>query len=213
MTRKMQPRAARTRAALVEAAAIEFAEWGYAAVSVDTVAATAESTKGALYFHFGSKADLARAVIDQADVAIRGIIGAWAAAGDYSIDALPAMVGDVANVYEQLPAARAMFRLSIEPEFRIVARGGGLAPVVDAAELMLGTANRMSEVRASVEARTLGVALAGHLHCYLAEGDASQVTLGRRWREAVGMLVPVSHETPGDVSRETPGDVSRETAS
>ncbi|AMM22237.1 hypothetical protein AX769_05170 [Frondihabitans sp. PAMC 28766] len=58
-----QERAQATRAAIVLAAATVFAERGYARTTLDGVAVEAGVTKGALYFHFASKHDLANAVI------------------------------------------------------------------------------------------------------------------------------------------------------
>jgi AcrR family transcriptional regulator len=59
-----QERAVRTRRAVVEAAAAVFAEHGYAAATIAEILERADVTKGALYFHFGSKEALARGVID-----------------------------------------------------------------------------------------------------------------------------------------------------
>ena len=54
-----------TRLALVVAARGLFGENGYAATSIDEVAARAGVTKGALYHHFGGKADLFQEVYEQ----------------------------------------------------------------------------------------------------------------------------------------------------
>jgi AcrR family transcriptional regulator len=54
-----------TRTALLKAARQLFGEQGYAATSVEEVVAAAGVTKGALYHHFGDKADLFRAVYEQ----------------------------------------------------------------------------------------------------------------------------------------------------
>lgn len=61
--RTRQQRAVATRAAIIDGAAKEFDENGYVGASMDAVAERAGLTKGALYFHFTSKADLAAAVI------------------------------------------------------------------------------------------------------------------------------------------------------
>ncbi|WP_170159942.1 ScbR family autoregulator-binding transcription factor [Frondihabitans australicus] len=61
--RPSQERAQATRAAVLLAAASVFAERGYARTTLDVVALEAGVTKGALYFHFASKHDLANAVI------------------------------------------------------------------------------------------------------------------------------------------------------
>jgi AcrR family transcriptional regulator len=58
-----QERATRTRAAILEAAATVFAERGYEAATIADILVRADVTKGALYFHFPSKEDLARGVI------------------------------------------------------------------------------------------------------------------------------------------------------
>jgi AcrR family transcriptional regulator len=59
-----QERAARTRRAVLEAAATVFAEHGYSAATVADILKTAGVTKGALYFHFDSKEALAKGVLE-----------------------------------------------------------------------------------------------------------------------------------------------------
>ncbi|MEU8761985.1 ScbR family autoregulator-binding transcription factor [Streptomyces sp. NPDC048659] len=59
-----QDRAIRTRQAILEAAAAVFDERGYEAAKLSDILRLAQVTKGALYFHFDSKEDLAHAVID-----------------------------------------------------------------------------------------------------------------------------------------------------
>ncbi|WP_432120968.1 TetR family transcriptional regulator [Streptomyces sp. S1] len=58
----MQERAARTRQALIHAAAREFDHKGYAAASLSCISKAAGTSIGAVTFHFASKADLADAV-------------------------------------------------------------------------------------------------------------------------------------------------------
>ncbi len=57
---------ARTRAALVDAAADEFATWGHAGARVERIAERAGVTTGALYNHFRSREDLFLAVYTEA---------------------------------------------------------------------------------------------------------------------------------------------------
>lgn len=54
-----------TRECLLHCAFQEIYEKGYAGASLDHILANSGVTKGALYHHFGSKADLAHAVIDE----------------------------------------------------------------------------------------------------------------------------------------------------
>ncbi|MEU3413065.1 ScbR family autoregulator-binding transcription factor [Streptomyces sp. NPDC006658] len=58
-----QERAIRTRKSIVVAAAEVFAEVGYEAATVAQILLRAKVTKGALYFHFASKEELAQAVL------------------------------------------------------------------------------------------------------------------------------------------------------
>ncbi|MET1020519.1 MAG: ScbR family autoregulator-binding transcription factor [Microterricola sp.] len=60
-----QDRAIQTRERIVTGAATAFYRVGYADASIATIAETAGVTKGALYFHFNSKEEIARAVIDE----------------------------------------------------------------------------------------------------------------------------------------------------
>jgi transcription-repair coupling factor (superfamily II helicase) len=60
-----QARAEITRDSVLAGAADVFLRLGYANASLSEIIAQSNVTKGALYFHFGSKEELARAVVDQ----------------------------------------------------------------------------------------------------------------------------------------------------
>ncbi|MFI2765341.1 ScbR family autoregulator-binding transcription factor [Streptomyces echinatus] len=59
----LQERAVRTRRAILVAAASVFAEVGFEAATISEILHRADATKGSLYFHFTSKAELAQAVL------------------------------------------------------------------------------------------------------------------------------------------------------
>jgi AcrR family transcriptional regulator len=59
-----QDRAIRTRQSILAAAATVFNERGYNSATIGEILARAEVTKGALYFHFASKKELALGVFD-----------------------------------------------------------------------------------------------------------------------------------------------------
>jgi AcrR family transcriptional regulator len=65
MARPKQDRAVRTREAILRAAARVFEEYGFAGASISKIMAQAGTTQGAMYFHFKSKEDLARAVMNE----------------------------------------------------------------------------------------------------------------------------------------------------
>ncbi len=58
-----QERAIQTRKEILRAAAVVFDQAGFAGASINRILAEANLTAGALYFHFKSKEDLARAVM------------------------------------------------------------------------------------------------------------------------------------------------------
>lgn len=60
-----QERALRTRASIVRAAAEVFGDIGYEVATISDILKLAGVTKGALYFHFVSKRELAQAVLDE----------------------------------------------------------------------------------------------------------------------------------------------------
>lgn len=60
-----QERAIRTRRTILEAAAAVFDERGYTSATIGEILERAGVTKGALYFHFGSKEELALGVFEE----------------------------------------------------------------------------------------------------------------------------------------------------
>jgi AcrR family transcriptional regulator len=83
-----QERAERSRAEILDAAAVEFDEHGYAGARLDRIIERTRLTKGAVYFHFRSKLDLAEALVAEkfghwpalvADVEASGLTGVAAA--------------------------------------------------------------------------------------------------------------------------------------
>lgn len=92
-----QERAARTRQALVRAAAEVFAQDGFALASLTAISKRAGVSNGALHFHFESKQALARAVEEEAAAVVRTIVRPAPADGpdplQRLIDATHALMG------------------------------------------------------------------------------------------------------------------------
>ena len=109
-----QVRAEATREAVLQGAAQVFARDGYAEANLTDILREAGVTKGAMYFHFASKEDLARGVIDAGFVR-------FAAAAETKMDrrspALETMI-DLSVLHADMaatdPIVRAMFRLLFE---------------------------------------------------------------------------------------------------
>lgn len=120
-----QERARRTRAAIVEAAASEFARRGYAAASVNTILQGSNATKGAMYFHFQSKEDLARAVLTAALDRYVAITERWKSSTLHPFEVIHGIIIDIARGFQDDVIVRAEFRLIVEPEFYSEVQSGG----------------------------------------------------------------------------------------
>lgn len=107
-----QARAELTRDAVLTGAAEVFLRLGYANASLIDIMTQANVTKGALYFHFGSKEELARAVVDVGDERLRTAISGLL---EPSVPALEAAIGItylVADLATRDRMVAAMFNLS-----------------------------------------------------------------------------------------------------
>lgn len=81
MARRTKEDAAATRQALLQAGLATFSRVGYAMARLEDIAREAGVTRGALYWHFSSKADLYSALIADATERIERVIGAALAEG------------------------------------------------------------------------------------------------------------------------------------
>ncbi|MBW5485841.1 ScbR family autoregulator-binding transcription factor [Streptomyces bambusae] len=143
-----QERAARTREALVRAAAEVFAEQGFVTASIAAISRRAGVSAGGLHFHFENKAALALAVEDRAAEALRCVtVGGGGRAGGGSLQVLvdsshalmALLAGDVvvragfelsaesALARESGVDLRRQWRLWVEDVLRAAAREGSLA--------------------------------------------------------------------------------------
>ena len=110
----MQQRAENTRQAVLLGAAVSFEKFGYGTASLSTILEHAGVTKGAMYFHFSSKEELAHAVIDaQHQMAMDGariIVDRVPTA----LDALVLVSQEIARQLMVEPIARGGMRLTLE---------------------------------------------------------------------------------------------------
>ncbi|MFJ7288716.1 ScbR family autoregulator-binding transcription factor [Curtobacterium sp. AB451] len=117
-----QQRAVETRAAILDAAAGEFDERGYLGTSMDAVAERAGLTKGALYFHFTSKADLAGAVVARQHEVSRQYGEAAVARGTTPLEVLMWLSQGLASQMVHETVVSAGIRLSTDTAAQGVAR-------------------------------------------------------------------------------------------
>ncbi|MGY1718105.1 MULTISPECIES: ScbR family autoregulator-binding transcription factor [unclassified Blastococcus] len=105
---------AATRQLIIDVAAREFGERGYAATSLSDIVAGTGMTKGALYWHFESKESVAVAVVHQMfetwPVMLRGVLDSH----DDALDALVAVTYVAGRQFATDPVTRASKRLMAE---------------------------------------------------------------------------------------------------
>lgn len=107
-----QARAEITRDSVLAGAADVFLRLGYANASLSEIIAQSNVTKGALYFHFGSKEELARAVVDQGNERLSASCKGFF---DNRVPALEACIGIsyvVADLTQNDPMVAAMLKLN-----------------------------------------------------------------------------------------------------
>ncbi|MFI1756829.1 ScbR family autoregulator-binding transcription factor [Streptomyces scabiei] len=107
-----QLRAEQTRATIVGAAADLFDRHGYESTSLSEIVAHAGVTKGALYFHFAAKEDLAHAIMEIQSRTSRRLASDLDGRGYSSLEALMRLTFGMARLCEEGPVLRAGLRLA-----------------------------------------------------------------------------------------------------
>ncbi|MDI9918642.1 TetR/AcrR family transcriptional regulator [Rhodococcus sp. IEGM 1379] len=112
-TRRPQPRGLRTRAKILAAAATRFDTEGYSLASINDILAGAETTKGAMYFHFASKEAMAQQLASDWSTAVHKAFSA--AAGEPLIQQMTTVFRSLARQLESDTNLRAGLKLTLEP--------------------------------------------------------------------------------------------------
>ncbi|MBL1077619.1 TetR/AcrR family transcriptional regulator [Nocardia sp. 2] len=189
---RQQERARRTRAAIIRSAAVEFGKSGYAAASLNRILEGSRATKGAMYFHFDSKEDLARAVLEAAVDRYRASTERWLGRGDLGpLDVLHGMIDEIALRLENDIIIQAEFRLIIEPEFYRDIQAGGGRILGRSIRLLAVRAIEHKQLRADADpdrfTRTIAAALAGQR--YITDVLGGPVDLRSRFAEALEVVI------------------------
>ncbi|MDV7278124.1 MULTISPECIES: ScbR family autoregulator-binding transcription factor [Rhodococcus] len=109
-----QVRAEVTRASVLMAAADVFVRLGYANAGLNEIIEQSGVTKGALYFHFSSKEDLARGVIDEGQVRLTAGVTSVSDGPTPALEALVALSYVAIEAASSDPIVAAMLRLQHE---------------------------------------------------------------------------------------------------
>lgn len=107
-----QERAERSRASILDAAAAEFDDHGYSGARLERIVERAGLTKGAVYFHFRSKLDLAQALVAEKYANWPGIIAEIESSGLRGLAAAEELTKRVGAVFATDAHVRAAMKLS-----------------------------------------------------------------------------------------------------
>jgi AcrR family transcriptional regulator len=109
-----QERAEITRRSIIRGAAEVFDRYGYAAATLSDVIGHGGVTKGALYFHFKSKEEVARAVVEEQHRLSVGPTREWVAESGSGLEAAIRATQLLANQLTSNVIVRAGIRLTLE---------------------------------------------------------------------------------------------------
>lgn len=111
--RRTKEEAAVTRANLLKTALSVFSAKGYAAATLDDVAKAAKVTRGAIYWHFKSKADLYNTLIEELSARGASVVQQAAAEGGTFLEILRRIFVRLCAVIEDDKEARAVMELGL----------------------------------------------------------------------------------------------------
>ena len=121
--RRTKEEAAVTRATVLKAALAVFSRKGYAATTLDDVAAAAKVTRGAIYWHFKSKADLYNTLVQEFSARGAAVVQQAVAEGGSLIEILRRVFVRQCALIEDDKEARAimelaLFKTGLDPELQ-----------------------------------------------------------------------------------------------
>lgn len=154
--RPRQQRAERTRLRILEVAAAAFAEHGYDGVSLNELVRRSGLTKGAFYFHFASRDELALAAFRHKQEQLVARIAAAVDEQAPPLERLAALLQERARLLEEDPTLFVVVRLGIELTMRHGADSeyAGFAELpLELLERIVREGQRRSEVRRDLDPR------------------------------------------------------------
>ncbi len=111
--RRTKEEAEKTRQDLLDAALSVFSQKGYEATRLEDVAQVAEVTRGAIYHHFGSKADLFVALIEDASTQGGAVVEGAIATGGTFVEITRRVLVRTMNLLEENRRFREVMALSL----------------------------------------------------------------------------------------------------
>lgn len=145
-----QARAENTRLHLVRSAAELFDRNGFSGATLEDVSRAAGVTKGAFYFHFSSKDELAGAIQGEACTLLRGAVYRVLADGAPVLQSLVDLTHEIAHWLENEAVVRASLRTARECGHRGAPFLDFYVDLLSAVETMLITAEQAGDLHETV---------------------------------------------------------------
>lgn len=157
MSRRSDQRAV-TRAAILEVAAEEFEAHGYVGASLSVIAERLGLTKGALYFHYQSKGDIAKSIVANYHDAWEPRVREAEARDKGPLEAIRWLTGQVALAYRDDIHIRAAVRLVRDRAAIDVELPRPFVQWIETSQMFLERAAEAGEIR-----KDLNIQLVAHL--------------------------------------------------
>ena len=196
--RRTKEEAEETRQILLKAALTIFSQKGYAATTLEDVAKEAGVTRGAIYWHFGSKAELYAALLEEYSARGTEIVQTAVAEGGSMVDILRRIFIRLLTAVESDPALRAVMEINLfKTEYSPELSDTLSMQVENGRVLLAGISQAMEqgiaagELRSDMEAEDLARAFIafqnGVLHLWLI--DPIAFDLGERAAQMAEILI------------------------
>ncbi len=187
-----QARAVATRNAIVEAAAAEFVDHGFAGASISGIAERASVTKGSMYFHFRSKELLAEAVIERQREVNAEIQARFASSDLSALAILVSMVRVLGELMREDVVVLAAMRLAVEVPQEGDDRGPTYSAWAAPTATVISHAIAQGDLRESLDPEVLSRFLVAAFTGVQTASFASSrlADLPTRLREMWGVLLP-----------------------
>ncbi|MBO0915572.1 A-factor receptor protein [Streptomyces sp. ADI92-24] len=191
---QLTPKGAATRRDILRAAARVFDAKGYSLARMDDVMVETGLTKGAVYFHFRSKADLARAVVDDQKQGMLAHVRRQLEGLGGPAAQIRGLVPVLVDLVIAEPAGWSVVRLDRELATESPqgpAQASVLAEWVGLVEDLLLDGARGGDLHLSADAHTLATVLVGAFDGLKGALEATGRTTPEELRRAAGVLADV----------------------
>ena len=189
----------RSQGEILDAATAEFAELGLGGARVDRIAERAGVNKRLIYYYFGSKEDLFRAVLERAYERIRGEERALSMSEVEPIEAIRRLIAFTWNYYLEHPEFLTLLNSENLHRARHLKKSANIAsmnsPLVQMLAEVLERGHRAGIFRAGVDPVQLYVSIAGLAYFYLGNSHTLSAVFARDLMATKAKVERLSHMT------------------